>query len=254
MVLRTLVVIVAVALLAGCTIEHSARPSQQKRTTEDSWDSEEESSIILICIKKGTRVRVSYRPCDDAKPGFAWYFIPWKRNVPAIGRKAGGGTFEDPGYAATSLARRRGGIGPEVALSDEVRFEVCVKEVTRIRVADRRCDDEDAGFTWYHIPYHDHVPAVGMKAVGGSFYREGRDSYRARIGGGTGDKALVLEYPSTTPTGRPPRCTETINGKCADATSSCTYTVNGRCRDNGGLPRVMPRRDHGPAVMGMPEG
>ncbi|GGL33773.1 hypothetical protein [Planomonospora parontospora] len=208
---------------------------------DDSEELEEDSSAIVICVRKRTRVRMSYRPCDDAEPGFTWYFIPWEQKVPAVGRKAEGGTFEDLGYMMTSPARRSGGVGSEAALSDDVRFEVCVKEKTRVRVSDSRCDDEDNGFAWYHIPYDDHVSAVGRRAVGGSFYRTGVESYRARAKGGTGDRAVLEpDRPNNAPTKRPPRCTRTVNGKCGDATSSCTYTVNGRCRDNGGLPGRVP--------------
>ncbi|MFF5243685.1 hypothetical protein ACFY3V_05335 [Streptosporangium sp. NPDC000095] len=243
--------ILTIALLAGCMSDRSTSSFPEETVAEpedvtdaeDLGDLEEDFSAILICVKKRTRIRVAYRPCDDAELGFAWYFLSWETKIPATGRKAKGGTFEDPGYSVTSLARNRGGVGPEVALSDEARFEVCVKAETRIRASDSRCDDEDDGFTWYHIPYDDHVPAVGKKAVGGSFYRAGSDRYRAQVKGGMGDEAVIEpDRPNNTPTQRSPRCTRTVNGKCDDATSSCTYIVNGRCRDNGGLPGRAPGR------------
>ncbi|MGW5262088.1 hypothetical protein ACWEQG_14015 [Microbispora sp. NPDC004025] len=214
---------------------------------EDPADYEDEGDAyksVMVCVSKRIRIRVADRPCDDIQPGFAWFYVPRESKVPAIGRKATRGSFTEP-FGDTPRARARGGRGDDaIVFDDESRVEVCVKQRTRIRMADAICEDENDGFAWYYIPFRGHVPAVGRKAEGGSFFTSPwADSFRARRKGGDAAKAAIEPDRPTVGTTRPPRCTRTLNGRCADATSSCHYSVNGGCRDNGGQPgagRVRP--------------
>ncbi|GLK07132.1 hypothetical protein [Streptosporangium carneum] len=242
-------------LLSGCASglpAYRSTPGAEEFESsgeDDLWPGDEEMEesddelYVAICVSKRTRSRVAYRPCDDAQPGFTWYFIPEEGKIPATDQKAKGGSFTDPGYEGFR-ARARGGPVSEAIVSDEEnRVSVCVRKRTRVRVADDRCDDEDDGFAWYNIPLDGYAPAVGRKAEGGSFYFTGWDGLRARKKGGKARDAVIerVQQPQSRPT-RGPRCTMTINGRCANAGSGCTYTVNGACRDNGGFPGLPPGR------------
>jgi hypothetical protein len=217
-ILRPLCAVLAAFLLTGCLFEYPV-PSPVETTAEAPEDvedpeEEEDPSYMVICVRKQTRIRVAYRPCDDAEPGFAWYFTPMEGKVPATGRKVKGGSFEDPGYEG-SRARARGGPGYEAAVRSKDRVEVCVKQRTRIRTADSRCDDFDEGFAWYRIPLDGYVPALGKKAEGGSFYFTGSEELRARKKGGEAAKAVIRsDEPGDNMSTRAPVCTWTTNGRC----------------------------------------
>lgn len=252
-ILRPLCTVLAAFLLTGCAFDYpvlspvetiSEDPEDIKEIMEledpeDIMDLEEDPSYIVICVRKRTRIRVAYRPCDDAESGFAWYFTPIEVKVPATGRKARGGSFRDPGYEG-SRARARGGLGFEAAVLHKDRVEVCVKQSTRIRTADSRCDNFEEGFAWYRIPLDGYVPALGKKAKGGSFYSTGTKELRASEKGGAAAKAVIESNKpnNVTPT-KGPRCTWTVNGKCASSTTGCGY---GACGHNGGYPGIAPMR------------
>nr|BFE83032.1 hypothetical protein GCM10020093_056330 [Planobispora longispora] len=114
-----------------------------------------------------------------------------------MGRKAGKGSFRRPD-GERHRARAKGGRGPEVSFTDdENRFEICVREDTRVRVPDARCDDEDEGFAWYYVRLDGRAPATGRRASGGSFLEPSRSTYRAEKRGGSGMKAAIDPYADT---------------------------------------------------------
>jgi hypothetical protein len=179
-------------MLAGCTAtttapprtESAAIPQQDDPETSDVAEDEEPTGFIEICVSKKTRVRVSYRGCDDARPGVTWYFLPLDAKVPATGSKAKRGSFKQP-RGDSYRAPEKGGIGSDVMLADvDDRVEVCVLKKTRTRVSDIRCDDEK-GYAWYYIRIEGgHVPSVGKTAEDGSFRSPYAEAYRARRSGG----------------------------------------------------------------------
>lgn len=249
-IIRPLCMILAAFLLTGCMFDYPA-PSPVEMTAEgpkdieDIMDPEEDDpSYIVICVRKQTQIRVAYRPCDDAEPGFAWYFTPMEGKVPAAGRKVKGGSFKDPGYEG-SRARARGGPGFEAAILYKDRVGVCVKRSTRIRAKDSRCDDFDEGFAWYRIPLDGYVPPLGKRAEGGSFYSTGSKELRAREKGGDAAKTVIRsDEPSGITSTWGPRCTWTINGRCSNSNMSggCGYyPANRACGYNGGHPGKFPQ-------------
>ncbi len=85
-------------------------PSQQSLdysgTTSDEEDVDE-SEYVEICVRKTTLVRAEYQPCDDEVKGYAWYFVPMTAKVPAIGKKARAGTFDESPPRPTIEPRER---------------------------------------------------------------------------------------------------------------------------------------------------
>lgn len=238
--LRLSCLCVTTLLVAGCTSQRpEAVPSPpatvQQDATGTAEDGEEEvaDEVITICVVKRTRVRSTYRPCDDARDGHAWYFIPLAAKVPAVGKKAKGGTFKDPkieGYRAS----RRGGPGSEVSIyDDEPRVRVCVKKSTRVRFANARCTEGDKGFDWYFIPMDGYAPAIGKIAMDGSFRFSGGDNFSARTKGGDAVDAAIGYEPDDEPVDDTEEDTEDDTGfDSSTDTGSCSMTINGSCPDS----------------------
>ncbi|WP_147267997.1 hypothetical protein [Spongiactinospora rosea] len=207
-------------------------PSEEAEDVEDDTESDDER-FIEICVREKTRVRVGYRPCDDARPGYAWYFVPLSARVPATGTKAKKGSFEEPDdYSYRAPAK--GGRGSAVMIQDiEDRVQVCVSKRTRVRVADVRCDDEKQGYSWYYIRIDGYAPAVGKKAEDGSFRSPYTDAHRVRRKGGEAAEAAIRDddleededFEDTEPDVEDANtCTETVDGVCTDTedgTSEC---------------------------------
>lgn len=136
---RLAVLTTSAFMLAGCTAtttapprtESAAIPQQDDPETSDVAEDEEPPGFIEICVSKKTRVRVSYRGCDDTRPGVTWYFLPLDAKVPATGSKAKRGSFKQP-RGDSYRAPAKGGIGSDVMLADvDDRVEVCVLKKTR---------------------------------------------------------------------------------------------------------------------------
>ncbi|GII67391.1 hypothetical protein Skr01_74760 [Sphaerisporangium krabiense] len=127
-------------------------------------------------------------------PGVAWYYLPIRAKVPAVGAKAAHGSFEQPSGTLVR-ARGNGGEGPAVIVDDiEDRVEICVLKKTRTRVSDDECDDVEERYAWYYIRMDDRrVPAVGKKAEKGSFREPDGMTHRARRSGGPAETAAIDE-------------------------------------------------------------
>ncbi|MBT2233835.1 hypothetical protein [Nonomuraea sp. NEAU-A123] len=238
--LRLVFLFTAALLIAGCTTTttpvdtETANPVAEQPVPQNSTEEdEEETGYIEICVKKKTRVRVNYRPCDDAEPGIAWYFFPLTARIPATGSKAKRGSFKEPrgsGYRAPA----KGGLGSDVMLTDvDDRVKVCVRKATRIRFANIRCDDGEKGYGWYYIRIDGSVPAMAKKADDGSFREPYAEAYSARRSGGDAAKAAIGYQDPDAPEPEEEEsdeeyCTTTINNECV-ATNECTETVNGVC-------------------------
>lgn len=208
-VLRVVSLGLAVLLAAtGCAgTSPASRPVQTGPTSyRPQADGREDASRVELCVKKVTLVRAEYQRCDDAMPGYALYYVPLSSQLPAIRKKVANGTFVEPATAPLR-ARADGGTFRD----DQDRIEICVRERTRVRVEDGRCDGGD--HAWYYLLLSHHVPAVGGTAAGGSF-RLPRlsESFRGRPGGGKGsaialrpqdDAAEADETPSEQPSERP---------------------------------------------------
>ncbi|WP_433517593.1 hypothetical protein ACQP2T_19875 [Nonomuraea sp. CA-143628] len=239
-------------LVAGCTTTSppaetkTADPVAEQPTPEDSTNSadDDDAGFFEICVNKKTRLRINYRPCDDARPGAAWYFFPLEARVTATGSKAKHGSFKQPRGDAYR-APAKGGSGSDVMIADvDDRVKVCVRKATRIRVANIRCDDGEKGYGWYYIRIDGTVPAMGEKADDGSFREPYAEAYNARGKGGDAAKAAIgYEDPDApdpeeedgdtddgdTEDGDDEEyCTTTVNNECV-ATNECTETMNGVC-------------------------
>ncbi|UBU15468.1 hypothetical protein [Nonomuraea gerenzanensis] len=70
---------------------------------------------------------------------------------------------------------------------------ICLAQVTRLRVADQRCDDREQGHVWFYVPVTSAVPAVGTAAAEGLPYAPPRRPYRASAKGGSGQGVLVAD-------------------------------------------------------------
>ncbi|MET7330367.1 hypothetical protein [Nonomuraea sp. NPDC005650] len=191
----------------------------------------EEKGFVEICVVKKTRVRADYRACDDAEPGYSWYFLAMDARVPATGSKAKKGSFKKPA-GGWYRAPAKGGLASDVRTEDvEDRVEVCVSQRTRIRVSDIRCDDDEKGYAWYYIRIDGYVPAVGKKGEEGSFRAPYSDAYRARRKGGDAVEAAIDYEDPDAPEEEEEEeeyCTTTINDECVE-TNRCTETVNSIC-------------------------
>ncbi|MFC4117372.1 MULTISPECIES: hypothetical protein [Nonomuraea] len=71
---------------------------------------------VEICVRKATRIRVPDSRCTDKDPGHAWYYLRLSSHVPAVGRRAAGGSFMVPN-GDSYRARRNGGDGVDAAIS-----------------------------------------------------------------------------------------------------------------------------------------
>ncbi|MGP4099450.1 hypothetical protein [Nonomuraea sp. KM90] len=217
--LRTSSLGLALLLVTGCAgpPEEFVPEAVWEETDEDEGT---EVDRAEICVRKATLVRAADQLCDDNNPGHVWYYVPLTAKIPAVGKKAGSGTFD-----ASDLPYRvseKGGTGEDIVIADDEmdRIEICVRKQTRIRVRDGRCDDGDTGYEWYYFPPDRQVPAVGKKAVNGSFHRSDySETFRARPYGGKGRK-VMLEPPddgtgATPPrtTTRPQQCTTITTGR-----------------------------------------
>lgn len=231
-----------VLLIAGCTATmtpvETANPVAEQPMPQNSPEVEEEegdAGYIEICVKKKTRVRVNYRPCDDAGPGVAWYYLSLDARVTATGSKAKGGAFKQP-RGDSYRAPAKGGRAMDVRIADvDDRVKVCVRKATRIRFANIRCDDGEKGYGWYYIRMDGSVPAMGKKAEDGSFREPYSDAYSARSKGGDAAEAAIDYEDPDAPEPEEEEsdedeeyCTTTINNECV-ATDECTETVNGVC-------------------------
>jgi hypothetical protein len=243
-----------VVFVAGCAIE---TPVEEPTEISTGWSgysplmpSDDETAgdttdKVQLCVQKSTLVRAEYLPCDNDERGYKWYFMPIGKKIPAIGKKARGGSFTWPS-GDLYRAPKKGGKGKAVMyVDDATRIQICVKQPSRVRVADTRCDDEDTGFGWYYLLLSRQVPAVGKKAELGSYYvSEYADTHRARRAGGKGRKVIVKDEPIED---EPEEiedtddCTTTINGECV-ATESCTRTVNSVCVEDDATTLQPPSR------------
>ncbi len=225
-------------MVAGCAAPTPSptparTPATDAPTEQPAQDTDtEDPGFIEICVNRKTLVRVNYRGCDDARPGRAWYFLPLRAKVPATGSKAKKGSFRQPS-GETYRAPAKGGVGSDVMITDiDDRVQVCVRQATRIRVSDIRCDDGEKGYAWYYIRMDGHVPRVGRQAEEGSFREPYSEAYRARRSGGDAAKAAIdyedPDAPEETEETDEEHCTATIDGDCVD-TDHCVETVDGVC-------------------------
>ncbi|GAA2209438.1 hypothetical protein GCM10009850_048960 [Nonomuraea monospora] len=229
-------------LITGCAATPPAPvpttyvPSPYFSPSQEMADDDGDDEFIQICARKKTRVRVSNRPCDDAEPGHAWYFLPVDEHVPATGRKAKKGSFKRPD-GITYRAPAKGGLGRAVMIEDEYvdYVEVCTLKRTRVRASDVNCDHGEKGYAWYYIRMDGYVPPIGKKAEEGSFFTVPyEDPYRARRKGGDavdaaiGYKDAAAAQEEEEEEEEEEYCTSTINGQCVQ-TNRCTETVNGVC-------------------------
>jgi hypothetical protein len=202
-------------MAAGCAPgPPAAKPALPEPTRGSSATTRDEGAgkYVEICVRKSTLVRTEYRPCDDEEKGYAWYFVPMTANVPAIGKKPGTGMSVEPS-GVYYRAPEQGGKGIQVMifLNQDV-VEICVKKRTRVRMPDAHCEREEKGYVWYYLLRSRQIPAVGTKAMKGSFRSsEYFRTFRARPAGGKGDRvafeprdeSVDSEEPKTTRTPAP---------------------------------------------------
>ncbi|NUW34076.1 hypothetical protein HTZ77_21950 [Nonomuraea sp. SMC257] len=189
----------------GCAGTSPARrPVQAAPTTHrPKADRRQDSARVELCVKKVSLVRATYQPCDDATPGYAWYYVPASVRWAAVGKKVAHGTWVEP---ATIPLRVRGDDG--TFLDDRQRVRICVRKRTRVRVADDRCRDA-VDHAWYYLLLSRQVPAVGGRAAGGSFHLpRSSEWFRGRRSGGKGGVVALRPRDDTveadpTPSGRP---------------------------------------------------
>ncbi|MFI6920805.1 hypothetical protein ACIBIZ_12705 [Nonomuraea spiralis] len=97
----------------------------------------------------------------------------------------------------------------------EDRVEVCVRKATRVRAADKHCENDRSGYGWYYLLLSRQIPAVGKKAAKGSFFsNENSAWFRARPRGGKGSKAIVEQ--------EPPNVTDDDGGSTPSWNRRCT--------------------------------
>lgn len=199
--LRLACLALVAVLAAGCTVADTGPPAAPEETEEvidDEPDDEsdaaaqDESARIAVCVDTGTQTRADYRPCEDERRGYAWYFYAGDDTVPAVGKRADGGTYEDPGDDELTKASPQGGPGAETAIETPSEWvEVCVAKPSRRRVVNNFCEDRQGGYGWYYIAIDGRVPPVGERADNGAFRFYGGDSYRARESGGDAADAAI---------------------------------------------------------------
>ncbi|MEV4177332.1 hypothetical protein [Nonomuraea sp. NPDC049709] len=208
----------ALILVTGCAgpPEEFVPEAVWEETDEDEGT---EADRAEICVRKATLVRAADQLCDDEAKGHTWYYLPLTAKIPAVGKKARSGTF-DGSFDFPFRVSEKGGKGEDILIADdEDRIEICVRKSTRIRVRDDLCDDEAGGHEWYVLPLSSQIPAVGRKAVNGSFRpSDHTETFRARPGGGKGSKIAVEppDDPGVTPprtTTRPQQCTTITTGR-----------------------------------------
>ncbi|NUP83506.1 MAG: hypothetical protein HOV96_38875 [Nonomuraea sp.] len=186
-------------LTTGCTVSGTQTPAAPEDTEEVIVDEPEEgeeedpaSARIAVCVEEGTRTRSEYRPCEDAREGYAWRFYTENEIVPAVGGRADGGASGSADGEDVAKAAPKGGPGADVAIETPSEWvEVCVRKPSRLRVVNTSCEEQQEGFGWYYIPIEGRVPAVGARAGNGTFLFYGGDSYRARESGGDAVDAAI---------------------------------------------------------------
>ncbi|MEU1391114.1 MULTISPECIES: hypothetical protein [unclassified Nonomuraea] len=199
--LRLACLALVAVLTAGCTVADTGQPVAPEETEEVIEDepdggsdaaARDESARIAVCVDTGTQTRADYRPCEDERRGYAWYFYAGDDIVPAVGKRADGGTYEDPGGDELTKASPQGGPGAEAAIETPSEWvEVCVRKPSRQRVVNNFCEDRQAGYGWYYVAIDGRVPPVGERADNGAFRFYGGDSYRARESGGDAADAAI---------------------------------------------------------------
>ncbi|MEV0587050.1 hypothetical protein [Nonomuraea sp. NPDC050310] len=75
------------------------------------------ASVVEVCVRKATRVRVQERHCVQQDSKHAWYDLGLDRQIPPMGAKAARGSFRRTAYAVTYRAPAEGGEGSEVAFA-----------------------------------------------------------------------------------------------------------------------------------------
>ncbi|WP_146607220.1 hypothetical protein [Spongiactinospora gelatinilytica] len=73
---------------------------------------------VEVCVFERTRVRVADVRCDDEVRGYSWYYIRIDGYAPAVGKKAGDGSFRSP-YTEAYRVRRKGGDAARAAIHDD---------------------------------------------------------------------------------------------------------------------------------------
>ncbi|MEU8323613.1 hypothetical protein AB0C33_35055 [Nonomuraea sp. NPDC048881] len=233
-VLRLACLSLAALLLAtGCSAappatEQAVQPSQawSGDSAADSTEDADEDRVE-VCVRKATSVRVDYQFCDDKVKGYARRLLTGTARIPAIGRKVGKGvTGEYTGL--TYRAPRKGGKGvTNMILDEDDRIEICVREETRVRAADKHCENDRSGYGWYYLLLSGQIPAVGKQAAKGSFFSNENSSwFRARPSGGKGSKAIVEQ--------EPPTVTDDGGTRTRTYSGSCSTTIGASCADDDG--------------------
>lgn len=153
---------------------------------------------LEVCIRKSTRIRTPYQPCDNHENGHTYYYVPMTEKIPAVGKKARSGTRETPDYVAGRAFAKGGEADKALFTDDRDRIEICVRERTRVRVPDERCEDDDRGVTWYYLLLSHRVPAMGDRTTDGSFHvPELSETFRARSRGGKATKVAIRQRDTT---------------------------------------------------------
>lgn len=166
--------------------------------TEPAPEQEEPAVHLEICVNESTRARTPYKLCDSHEKGHTYYYVPMTAKIPAVGEKARSGTWKTPDYVA-GRATAKGGEASKAVFTDERdRVEICVRERTRVRVPDERCEDDDRGVEWYYLLLSRRVPAMGDRSTDGSFHvPELSETYRARTRGGEASKVAIRQEDTT---------------------------------------------------------
>ncbi|MEV4374607.1 hypothetical protein AB0J71_46655 [Nonomuraea sp. NPDC049637] len=228
----------ALLLAAGCSAsppapEQAVQPPQawsgdpSADSTDDVEEAEEDR--VEVCVRKATSIRVDYQLCDDKEKGYARRLLPATARIPAIGRKVGKGTTGEYD-GLTYRAPKKGGKGvTNMILDRDDRIEICVRKETRVRAADKHCENDRSGYGWYYLPLSRRIPAVGRKAAKGSYFsNEYSESFKARPSGGKGSKAMVVEE-------EPPAVTDDAGTRTRTYSGTCSMTIGGSCaNDDGG--------------------
>ncbi|MEV5561230.1 hypothetical protein AB0L44_47005 [Nonomuraea wenchangensis] len=195
-----------VPLISACTqdvdrVRPSAAPASSTAapsvaTPEGEHEELDATAYVEVCADRKTEIRVRYRPCDDALPGFVlrYYLLGGLARVPGVGEKI---TDASPtprdDYIYRFRAPAQGGRSRFVMVEVGVvpRVVVCVRKVTRIRVPGSRCTAKGSAHAWYYLRLDGHVPAIDEQAADGTFLVPDGDIYRARRNGGHGSDAAI---------------------------------------------------------------